>query len=662
MSREQPQPFGKYLLLEQIGLGGMAEVWHACQFGAAGFQKRLVIKKLLPEFTENAEFVKMFINEAKISVSLQHSNIVQVFDLGLAENEYFIAMEFIKGRDLFQILKRCAELKIKFPYKLSIFIGIEILKGLELAHNSSSDRSGDERVIHRDISPENIMVSFNGEVKVADFGIAKVKSSNNVSSDNILKGKFGYMSPEQLSRKDIDLRSDLFSVGILLFEMISLQKMFEGQNTVEIVKAVQSFSLKERLEALGNNIPDDLTQILHQALAYDPDKRFNNASEFLEALVYYSFNRNIRASGPQLSRFMKSIFSREIEEEVRRDARIEALIKEHLQGSNSQLSHKKQVLGEVKGLRRFSRKDKFKVKEKDGIIYGPMGFETFIEISNRNGFDGSEKVSIDGEEWFSPDRLTPILQGTNITRSINPIPDFSGTFDRFDLPRLLYRYSIFKVTGRMEISREGREKEIYWRAGRPEYVTSNIKSELLGEFLVSQGVLSRESLNLALDRLGDFGGHLGDVLMHLSFISARALFKHLTLQLEMKLFELFEWPEGSYSFFKGGFNHAQVVPFDQDALALIYEGTRRAFSLKDLQTFFRARWDTPLLRREHKILKLRDLPLKATERKIWDRVEHGRPISQQIHHLLLVPGVTELQIYSLLFFMERLDFLSFGAK
>ncbi|MBU1431649.1 serine/threonine protein kinase [Myxococcota bacterium] len=660
MGREQPQPFGKYLLLEQIGLGGMAEVWHACQFGAAGFQKRLVIKKLLPEFAENDEFVKMFINEAKISVSLQHSNIVQVFDLGLADNEYFIAMEEIKGRDLFQVLKRCADLKIKFPYKLSIYIIIEVLKGLELAHNSSGEGGKLEKIVHRDVSPENIMISFNGEVKVADFGIAKVKKSNQASSENFLKGKFGYMSPEQLKKQEIDLRSDLFSVGVVLFEMISMQRLFKGKNTIEIAKSVHSFDINERVIELKGQIPGELIEILKKVLAYEPKNRFNNASEFLESLVYYSFERSIRATGPQLSRFMKSIFSEEIEDEARRDLRIEAQIKEYLEGSNAQLSATPQVLGEVKGLRRFSRRDKFRVKEQGGVIYGPMGFDTFIEISNRNGFDGSEEISIDGQTWFSPAQLTPILRGTNITRSINPAPDFSGAFDRFDLPRLLYRYAVFKVTGRMEITHDGYKKEIFWRSGRPEFITSNIKSELLGEFLIQQGVLTRASLNMALERLGDFGGHLGDVLMHLSLISARSLFEHLSLQLELKLYELFTWPKGAYSFFKGGFNHAQVVPFDRDALALIFEGTRRAFSFEDLEGFFRARWDKPMLKRAHKILKLENLPLKPVDYRVWELIVHRKPFSQQIHHLLLAQGATEAQIYTLLFFMERLDFLSFG--
>ncbi|RMF59325.1 MAG: serine/threonine protein kinase, partial [Calditrichaeota bacterium] len=218
----KPIPFGKYELLERLAVGGMAEVFRARVRAEGGFEKHLVIKRILPHLSSDSEFVVMLIDEAKIAVCLSHPNIVQVYDLGKIEGTYFIAMEFIEGGDLREILRRCAQRNITVPIDHAIYITTEVLKGLDYAH---SKRAGTKesatplQIIHRDISPPNILLSYAGEVKIVDFGIAKASTRMMETAAGVLKGKFEYMSPEQASGLAVDARTDLFSTALLLYEM-----------------------------------------------------------------------------------------------------------------------------------------------------------------------------------------------------------------------------------------------------------------------------------------------------------------------------------------------------------------------------------------------------------------------------------------------------------
>ncbi|MGH7272452.1 MAG: serine/threonine-protein kinase, partial [Polyangiaceae bacterium] len=230
--------FGRYRLLERLGQGGMAEVYRAKSYGVEGFEKILVIKLILPEFARSPDFVAMFIHEAKLAVRLSHPNIVQVFDLGKAPSEpsdggeprdvYYMAMEHVHGLDLALVLAPSRRQEIPLPIPMGVFVAAEVAKGLDHAHRRRDEQMRPLGIVHRDVSPQNVLVSFEGEVKVTDFGIAKARGTL-VSLDGSatseapaeLKGKFSYMSPEHVAGEPVDGRSDLFSLATVLYELVT---------------------------------------------------------------------------------------------------------------------------------------------------------------------------------------------------------------------------------------------------------------------------------------------------------------------------------------------------------------------------------------------------------------------------------------------------------
>ena len=236
----KPIPFGDYFLLEKLNTGGMAEVYKAKTFGVEGFERIVAVKKILPSIAEDKEFISMFIDEAKIAGQLTHANIAQIFDLGNINDEYYIALEYVPGHDLRVIFDRCVRTGRKLDIGMVCFVVSKICEGLDYAHNKKDANGEPMNIIHRDISPQNILLSYDGECKLIDFGIAKATNKSSATQVGILKGKFSYMSPEQVSGKaNIDRRSDIFALGIVLFELLTLKRLFLGQSDFETLEKIR---------------------------------------------------------------------------------------------------------------------------------------------------------------------------------------------------------------------------------------------------------------------------------------------------------------------------------------------------------------------------------------------------------------------------------------
>lgn len=269
--------FGKYELLEKIGMGGMAEVYLAKSFGAEGLEKILVIKKILPELSSNPRFIEMFIAEAKIAVGLNHPNIVQIYDFGKVEGDYYLAMEYVDGCDLGQFLSACGKGALPLSVGDAIYMGIEIVKGLDYAHRRLDGYGQPLQIVHRDISPQNILVSMEGSVKIVDFGIAKATSVAE-ETPNVVKGKYSYMSPEQASGKAVDQRSDLFSFGVVLFELLCARPLFRPTTREETLSLVKSAVVPD-IASLNALIPPQLEHLLYKVLSRNPNDRYGTARD-----------------------------------------------------------------------------------------------------------------------------------------------------------------------------------------------------------------------------------------------------------------------------------------------------------------------------------------------------------------------------------------------
>ncbi|RKG83571.1 PEGA domain-containing protein [Corallococcus sp. CA049B] len=308
---KKPTFFGKYLLLERVNVGGMAEVFIAKAFGVEGFERILAIKKILPTMAEDDEFITMFIDEARISVQLNHANIVHIHELGKHEDTYFIAMEYVAGRDVRTLLERYRRRKEIMPTAQAVFIVSKMCEGLDYAHRKKDARGQDLHIIHRDVSPQNILVSYEGEVKIIDFGIAKAANRSQKTQAGILKGKFGYMSPEQVRGMPIDRRSDIFAVGVLLYEMLTGEKLFVGESDFSTLEKVRNADIPLPRE-FNPNISAGLEKVVLKALAREPEDRYQWASDLQEDLMRFLLAGDAIYSSKHLSGFMKEAFAEDM--------------------------------------------------------------------------------------------------------------------------------------------------------------------------------------------------------------------------------------------------------------------------------------------------------------------------------------------------------------
>jgi len=331
---KKPSVFGKYLLLERVNVGGMAEVFIAKAFGVEGFERILAIKKILPTMAEDQEFITMFIDEARISVQLNHANVVHIHELGKYDETYFIAMEYVAGRDVRTILERYRRRSELMPTHQAVFIASKMCEGLDYAHRKKDARGQDLGIIHRDVSPQNILVSYEGEVKIIDFGIAKAANRMQKTQAGILKGKFGYMSPEQVRGMPIDRRSDIFAVGVILYEMLTGEKLFVGESDFSTLEKVRNADVPLPRQ-LNPDIPPGLEKVLLKALAREPEDRYQWASDLQEDLMRFLLSGEAMYSGKQLSNFMKDAFAEDLLREAEKMERFATVERpEHLEVSN----------------------------------------------------------------------------------------------------------------------------------------------------------------------------------------------------------------------------------------------------------------------------------------------------------------------------------------
>jgi serine/threonine protein kinase len=314
---KRPIPFGKYYLLERINVGGMAEVFKAKTFGVEGFERLLAVKRILPNIAADAEFIEMFIDEAKIAVQLNHANIAQIFDLGKVEESFFIALEYVHGKDLRAIFDRCRALKEAMPISQSCFIMMKVCEGLDYAHNKRDSAGREMHLVHRDVSPQNVLISYEGEVKLVDFGIAKAAGKASKTQAGILKGKFGYMSPEQVRGLPLDRRSDIFSMGIVLYELLTGERLFTGESDFSTLEKVRNVEILPP-SAYNRKIPEQLEQIVLKALSKDVEDRYQNAIDLHDDLQAFMYTSGEFYSRKDLAGWMKRTFAREIEEEGRK--------------------------------------------------------------------------------------------------------------------------------------------------------------------------------------------------------------------------------------------------------------------------------------------------------------------------------------------------------
>ena len=319
-----PVRYGPYLLLDRINVGGMAEVFRGKTAGVEGFERLVALKRILPNIAADPDFVEMFVEEAKLVVQLQHANIAQVYDLGRAEGTYYIAMEYVSGTDLRSMWDRARGRNRLLPIAMSCYIMQRVCEGLDAAHRKKDNDGSEISLVHRDVSPQNILVSYEGEVKLIDFGIARAANRVSKTQAGVLKGKFGYMSPEQVRGIELDNRSDIFACGVVLYELLVGDRLFLGESDFSTLEKVRNVEMVPPTR-LNKSLSPHLERIVMKALAKNREDRYRWANEMAEDLQRYLFATNQPFSRTDMQRYMQQHFRTEMSQERERVERYKAI-------------------------------------------------------------------------------------------------------------------------------------------------------------------------------------------------------------------------------------------------------------------------------------------------------------------------------------------------
>ena len=296
----------RYTITERLDQGGMAEVFRGVAESIQGFKKSVAIKRILPNLTKNPKFVSMFLDEAKLSLYLQHANIVQVFDISKTPDAaYFLVMEYVDGCNLKSLIERQKQRGKRIEIAHAIYVMIECCKGLNYAHNLENPETMEPLgIVHRDISPPNILLSKNGEIKLVDFGLAKANSQIESTDPGVVKGKFSYLSPEAASGLEVDNRADVFAVGIILWELFTGRRLFYGDTDYQTVELVRQARVPS-IAALNPEIEPELEAVVRKALARDPDERYQSAADIGDALAQYLFSRRMKVTARDIANLVR---------------------------------------------------------------------------------------------------------------------------------------------------------------------------------------------------------------------------------------------------------------------------------------------------------------------------------------------------------------------
>ncbi len=319
----------KYRVIRKLDSGGMAEVFLGEAESLEGFKKRVAIKRVLPHLAENQKFLAMFLDEARLSLRFNHANVVQTFDIGRSGKTYFVVMEYVDGTNLKRVLE---DLRIgghKLPVELAVFVAVEICRGLAYAHGFTDQSGKPLEIVHRDVSPPNILLSKQGEVKIVDFGLAKATSQLETTDPGVVKGKFAYLSPEAAHAKPVDRRADIFACGIILWEMLTAKRLFLGENDVQTVELVRAANVPSVAE-INPDVPPNLETIVRKALAPRQEERFQGCNDMAEALAGFLFEYGRRVTSFDLQRLVETIAAKDEKKEIVKPSIIDQLIQEEL--------------------------------------------------------------------------------------------------------------------------------------------------------------------------------------------------------------------------------------------------------------------------------------------------------------------------------------------
>jgi serine/threonine protein kinase len=626
-----PSQFGRYTLVQRLATGGMAEVFKAKILSTHGFEKLLVIKRILPNLAADKTFVSMFIDEAKLTAQLIHPKIVQVTDFGEENGQYFIALEFVDGFDGLALLRSAAQKHVRLPIPICMFVASEVLDALDYAHNAKDSDGNPMHLVHRDISPSNVFIARRGDVKLGDFGIAHAQERESKTQAGTLKGKYGYMSPEQVTGGNLDGRSDIFAVGIVLAEMLMGKRLFSAPNDLDVLLMVRDGRL-ERWDKHGKDIPPLLDVIVRKALAKNLDERFQSAADFRNALEDLQFRFGMRVGPSDIGILATDLFdtspdaaARLTEHGKRWQIRAEATATPSATAAPSgppPIPHRPKTPSAEHESRPPSRDDAASTvvgAALDDALAGAMSLVGLDQYESPPAAADPRFSAMSGEAPSSsrqrasdgggsgPRRPASQSSGlrsfpahdshpTQVLASFDgvdhpvadaeegdseapipppvpgAIPDNSGELSLISPMRAIADLAIAADTGLVRFQKGAQIKDVYLVRGAPESVNSNMSGDRFGEYLVTRGFLRSGDLERALTEMPRYGGKFGEALVGLGFMRPLDVFRLLSQHVRERVMELFTWTQGAFNYYRGMRNPLEAFPLGLSSFEILGAG------------------------------------------------------------------------------------------
>jgi serine/threonine-protein kinase len=596
-SMPAPMRLGPYELLRRIATGGMAEVYLARRAGPHGFQKLVAVKRILPQYARDPDFVAMFIDEARVCARLGHPNIVQVFDFGEQDGELYMAMEYVDGTTGARLIRGAASRSEEISLDVCLHTALSVLRALGYAHGARDDSGRPLSLVHRDVSPGNVLIDRSGAVKLTDFGIARAAEIERRTDAGQLKGKLGYMSPEQVVGRELDARSDIFTVGIVLAEMLILRPLFSGGKELDVLLRIRDADVSA-IDRAGARVPDDVRAVLFRALARDPLLRWPTAGGFAQALEDIVRRRRLQVGPSRLAVFVERLGlaatpEAEVEDADNADTGVTATAPVEYDTATHEALRDAET-GPIRSTSPPSEMPKplspavYRVRRDDGTMLGPMAFPALVELF-ATGEVGSTCAIARENGRFKPPTEYIELARFLASPALKWDVDFpSDAVDRGQLlparlPTRLFHMAVRRETGALVLRNGPRKKRIFFVEGSPECVTSTDKRELLGEFLIRRGQVLRMEMEMALAMLPRFGGRIGDALVGIGVLRPIELFRAVHDQTQERLLEIFGWKEGEIAFARGVRSQEETFPLGVDTSELIGRGIRSGYGYEELQ-------------------------------------------------------------------------------
>lgn len=546
-------------------------MFRALEPRGAGEPRVVVLKRMLPHIANESNAQQMFAEEARLASQVTHPNVVHVLGHGEIDGKPYLTLEYVPGCDLWRLNRRLTLESKKLEHDLVVYLIRQILSGLEAVHDAK-DRSGSTLgIVHRDISPSNVLISIHGDVKIADFGIASA-NVNALEADTAARanGKLGYLAPEQVSGGAVDRRADLFSTGVIAAELFMRRPLFAGGSELAVLLAIRDAEVHPFIEFIPQ-LPDGLGEVILSALAARAEERPPTARAFWAALEPWQ-SRPEEVLRAELAAIVGSIAA---ETRMRRTS-ADTLPKATMPPTPLVLAGDRANTTNVTPL-------EYKIRKPNGATVGPLAYAKVVEAVATGQVDGSDDISIAGGD-FQPlssvkdlyrhvpaSRMTPTTTRVESTASA----DRSMDFEEGGFVSALVRTLVTRRTGLWLCEQGGVRKEVYVKHGVPAFVTSNLAGELLGEYLVKKRVINRSELDMALAVMPRFEGKLGDTLVALGLVEPLELFQHIGEQVREKLLDLFTWASGTATFYEGVDPPSSSFPLRLDAWEILDRGLQR---------------------------------------------------------------------------------------